>query len=326
MRTIMFTHNDLDGVGCGILHKVGFGVTAETYYCGYHNVDEKIQNRLEELKTSNELPMIIISDLGITEETAEMVDKYEGKKILLDHHVTNEWIAEKYDWAIVDKEASGTLLVFNQFDEIPRNYLDFALHVDDYDRWVHNLLKSKDLNRLLYIVGIERFEERFLYDDRMDFNHSELLLLELEQENIERYVDKVEKGLIVRYLNDDKRFGVAFADRYQSEVAHELMNRMNLEAIALIDVNFKKISFRSKSNIHVGEIAKRFKGGGHKNAAGVSFAYEESIEDFNGNKYPLLGVYQNLVGTLYELSWKFKQTYEEIENEAISQLFVEGDM
>lgn len=316
-RTIMFTHNDLDGVGCGVLHKAAFGVNAETHYCGYHNVDEKIINRLKEL--DGELPRIIISDLGIKEQTAKIIDNYKGEKILLDHHVTNTWLQEQYDWAIIDKDASGTLLVFNHIDEVPREYVGFALHVDDYDRWLHVMPYSKDLNRLLFIIGIVRFERRFLTNEKVEFNETEKLLLELESESVDRYVDKVEKGITVYYLNDDKRFGLGFAERYHSEAAHELMNRLDLEAIALIDVNYKKVSFRSKPHFDVGSIAKRLGGGGHKNAAGAEFNYKD-VKDFSP-RYPLYGVLDSLQNMVFALFYKFGRTYEEIETEAIAKLF-----
>lgn len=319
-KTIMFTHNDLDGVGCGILHKAAFGCEAETYYCGYHNVDEVIQKTLQnvEERYSADFPSIIISDLGIKPETAAIVEKYKGDKILLDHHRTNLWIQEQYAWATIDIDTSGTLLVFNYLD-VPK-YRDFALHVDDYDRWVHALPKSKQLNRLLFILGTNRFEERMLRNPKVEFEEAEKLLLDLEDEKIEHYADKVEKGIVVYTLADEKKVGVGFADRYHSETAHELINRLDLDAIALIDVNYKKISLRSKPNFDVSVIAKKLGGGGHKNAAGVDFNYGR-IEDFHGSKYPLLDVHQDLEGIKDAFFWQFAKVYESIETEEIERLF-----
>lgn len=319
-NSIMFSHTDLDGIGGGIIFKATLGSLSEVHYCNYDEVDEKIIKRLDELEKKAEKPFILIADLGIKPETAERLDRYTGEKRWLDHHRTNIELASKYDWATVDTEACGTLLVFNEFDNIPRKYLDFVLHVDDYDRWIHALPKSNDLNRLLSIYGIDRFEERFVFDERMEFNHTEVLLLELEDENIERYIERVEKGMIVRHLIGDKFFGIGFAEKYKSEVAHELMERKNLEAIVLIDVNTRSLSLRSRGEINVGEIAKRLGGGGHKNAAGVSFKYG-FIEDFKTLKYPLFGLHTEMNNVLYEVSWKIQNTYEQIENEEISKLF-----
>ncbi len=129
----------------------------------------------------------------------------------------------------------------------------------------------------------------------------------------------MEKSITVYELTGEKRFGVGFADRYQSEAAHELMNRLELDAIALIDVNLRKVSFRSNPNFDVGSIAKRFGGGGHKNAAGAKFNYGR-IDDFHGSKYPLFGIYQNLQTMIFELFWKFKRAHEEVETEEIERL------
>lgn len=321
VETIMFTHNDLDGVGCGVLHKAVFGKYAETYYCGYHNVDEVITKTLKNIKEryTAGFPKIIISDLGITPETAEIVNDYQGDKVFLDHHKTNLWLAEEYEWATVDLEASGTLLVY-EYLNVSDDYRDFAIHVDDYDRWVHALPKSKELNRLYYLIGIDRFEERFLTNPKVEFDKAERLLLELEDENIERYTGKVEKGLKIYELSDEKRFAIGFAERYQSEVAHGLLERLDLDAIALIDVNYKKISFRSKSNFDVGTIAKGLGGGGHKNASGVNFAYKD-IRDFHGSKYPLIGVLNTLNDMVFELFFRFNRIYESIEYAELEKVF-----
>lgn len=317
-QTIMFSHNDLDGIGCGVLHKVVYGKEAETYYCGYNNVDEVIIKTLQNVQENYfTLPKIIISDLGIKPETAKLIDAYKGEKVFLDHHKTNLWIAEQYDWATVNLEESGTLLVYKYLN-VPENYREFALHVDDYDRWIHALPKSIELNRLYYLIGIDRFEERFLTNPDVDFTESEKLLLELEEENIERYTKKIETGLTIYEMLGDKRIGVGFAERYQSETAHELINRLELDAIALVDVNSRKVSLRSKADFDIGSIAKYLGGGGHKNAAGVGFNYGR-IDDFHGSKYPLFGVTQHLEAMIFELYRKVNQAFESIETEAIEK-------
>lgn len=320
-NAIMFTHNDLDGIGCGILFKAAIGYNAEVHYCGYYNVDEKINARLDELQAEGQTPQIVISDLGIKPETAERLDRYAGEKFMLDHHKTNRWIDEQFDWAIIDEEASGTLLVFDRVEGIPEKYRDFAIRVDDYDRWVHNYPDSKQLNRLFFILGIDRFEDRCLKAaNPIEFTDVDNLLLELEDDNIDRYINKLEKGIKVYEFSGDRKVGIVFADHYQSEAGHELMNRLELDAIALIDANYRKISFRSEPHFDVGEIAKRLGGGGHKNAAGVEFNYGR-IDDFHGHKYPLFEFFDSFNRTVFELFWKFKNVFESIENEAIEEMF-----
>lgn len=320
-ETIMFTHNDLDGVGCGILHKAGFGMNAETHYCGYHNVDEKIVKTLKRIKAeSTTFPTIIISDLGIKTETAELLDRYEGEKIMLDHHVTNLWLADRYEWATIDTEASGTLLVFNYFEEVPRRFSQFALLVDDFDRWVHAYPDSKQLNRLFFLMGIKRFENRCLTTRTPEkFYKFDKLMLEIEDESIEHYIAKLERNTVVYDLDGDKKLGIVFADRYQSEAGHELLDRLELDVVALIDANQRKISLRSVDSFDIGSIAKRLGGGGHKNAAGVEFKYK-TVDDFNSRKYPLYGLQTGRADMLFTLYRKIREEYVAIENEAIESL------
>lgn len=323
-NSIMFSHNDLDGIGGGILFKAALGSNAEVHYCGYHNVDERINRRLDELETSTDLPFIVIADLGITEATAERLDRYQGGKRWLDHHATNVDLASRFDWATIDIETSGTLLVFDEFENIPRTFMNFAMLVDDYDLWKHIHPDSKQLNRLFFIQGIKRFEDRCLTARTPHKIYDiDKIVLELEDEKIDRYINKLEKSITLYELHGDQKFGIAFADQYQSETAHELIGRLDLAAIALIDANGKKVSFRSEPNFDVGSIAKRLNGGGHKNAAGCEFNYG-TIQDFHGSKYPLLGVAESLQETVFQLFWRFKREHEIIENEAIEEMFLQS--
>jgi nanoRNase/pAp phosphatase (c-di-AMP/oligoRNAs hydrolase) len=73
--------------------------------------------------------------------------------------------------------------------------------------------------------------------------------------------------------------GIGFADRFQSEVANDLLHEFDLDAVALIDINGQKVSMRSKANFDVGSIAKELGGGGHKNAAGLEFDKIVDVRD-----------------------------------------------
>ena len=306
--TIMFTHNDLDGVGCGVLHKTVFGSQAETHYCGYHNVDEKIQSRLKELRAAGETPSIIISDLGIEKRTAEMVNQYAGDKVLLDHHVSNQWLSGTYGWAHIDANTCGTLLVFYHFihDLMHTPLYRFATMVDDYDRWIHNNPDSIQLNRLLYIIGREKFEKRFFerkYPNEL--NSTDELLLSIEEERIDKYIDKLERTTKIRTGQDDKRFGIVFADQYQSEAAHTLIERLELDMIVLVDANNLKLSMRSKDEFDVGTIAKNLGGGGHMNAAGINFEIPDDLS--------------KLVGSMHEAHARIIATTDTIINKVMNE-------
>ncbi|WP_163530970.1 DHH family phosphoesterase [Halobacillus ihumii] len=319
-NAIMFSHTDLDGIGCGILFKGAIGSESEVYYCNYGDIDDVIQRSIENIRKRREdRPQIIISDLGISEETARIVDNYEGDKILLDHHGTNEWLGEKYSWAIIDEQESGTLLVYHYLN-VPSKYEEFAIMVDDYDRWIHANPDSKQLNRLFFVMGINRFEERCLERLRpTEFDDVDKLLLEIEEENLERHIERAGKYMTTHPMFGDKQIGVLFADRYQSETGHELLNQFDVEVVAMIDPNTKKVSLRSNPKFDVGSVAKRLGGGGHKNAAGVEFNYKD-VTDFHGSKYPLYGVKDAIDEAKYSLAAKVNIHHTRIETEAVSKM------
>ncbi|RIJ64985.1 DHH family phosphoesterase [Rummeliibacillus sp. POC4] len=113
----LITHTDLDGVGPSIVLRA-FGITHSPYYVETRKVDEAVQTRLNEL---NDHELLIITDLSVNEETAEMIDKVNKKPdgrfvVLLDHHASAVSL-NSYEWATVlpivnDIKMSATTLIF----------------------------------------------------------------------------------------------------------------------------------------------------------------------------------------------------------------------
>lgn len=93
----LFTHTDLDGVGCAVLAKLAFGEDVDIEYCDYSNVNEKVKYYL---KTGDDnLSYIYITDISVNEETAKLLDE-RGGSYLLDHHSTALGL-NKYPWCKV---------------------------------------------------------------------------------------------------------------------------------------------------------------------------------------------------------------------------------
>lgn len=109
------------------------------------------------------------------------------------------------------------------------------------------------------------------------------MLLELEQNKINQYINKQDKTLTEEVLTiNDKIYsvGIVFAEQYISELGNELAKmHTNLDFIILINLSNNAISYRSiKENINLGEdIAKYYGGGGHAQAAGSQIS--ENIKD-----------------------------------------------
>lgn len=295
MKIKLFTHSDLDGIGCAIVAKFGFTEQkVDVTYCEYHNVNEKITEFLSSDELSNYY-MIMITDISVNEEVALLLDEMNQRMgvQLLDHHETAEWL-NKYEWAnvmSVDEKGvntCGTSMLANtydigSFDAAKLN--EFVELVRRYDTWdwanIHNDKSAKMLNDLFWFYGRDRFVQKYmisLTDSNLFFDSQDLTILQVEEERIERYIKKMEKQLTIRHVGR-YNVGVVFGDQYMSEVCHALHDKNpELDLVAMVNMSSGKVSYRTnRDDVNVGEFAKYFGGGGRQATAG------SEINDTNRN-------------------------------------------
>jgi len=275
----LFTHTDLDGVGCAVLAYHAFGRdNVDVEYCDYSNVNDKISAYLDEDVRHSE---IYITDISVNEAVAKRIDRdnYNTYWMLIDHHKTAAWL-NTYEWALVlsidgdNTKTSGTSL----FHEYLGNVLpEFSEAVRSYDTWDWTLTgdqAAKDLNDLLYLIGRDRFVDRFTRNISVELTAEERLLLDVERSRIDAYIRGKSTAITIRQING-YRVGIVFADRYQSELGNHIVGeRDDIDLVAMIDPA-KGVSYRSKGDIDVGLFAKAYAGGGHKNAAGSQVSDEQ---------------------------------------------------
>lgn len=280
----LFTHTDLDGVGCAIVAFAYLGQeNVEVTYCDYHEINEAVKAFIDEGKT-HEYDRVFITDISVNEEVAKLVDK-ESKLLrtvwrLIDHHGTALALND-YRWAWVEVEnvegkTSGTSMFNDYLAGMCVNFLipvqDFVEAVRRYDTWewktIYSDEQAKQLNDLLFILGRDRFIERFTSDISVEFNETERLLLELEREAIDRYYESKVRQVFEVDLPEGTIVAV-LAERYQSELGSRLGERFPMyKAIALINPS-RSVSLRTiHDDVDVSAIAKRYGGGGHPKAAG----------------------------------------------------------
>lgn len=307
MKVKLFSHTDLDGIGCNIVLKSvipKFDLDCENL--NYNTINE----RVKEFFISGEFEEYIevfITDISVNEEVAKIIQEKINETgisvTLLDHHKTVLWLNE-YEWATVapDREYGdkncGTMMLYNELMSkirmgvnynIPKkqNLLDFVEAVRKYDTWEwHDKYHDdtpKKLNDLFFILGSKRFINEVMDKiiisgcDTELFIYMYSLLLELQQEKIDKYIEKKNKE-IIEYNIQGYKMGVVFAEQFISELGNKL-SEMNpqLDLIAMIGDN--RISYRCvKEGVDCGEIAKKLGGGGHFAAAGSPISTESKKE------------------------------------------------
>lgn len=301
---VLFTHNDLDGIGCEILSKIADKYSdvynnKEIFSCNYDNINTTIENYLNNNYIGNNTT-ILITDISVSDEIANKLNTMNISKKLLDHHVSAESL-NKYNWCSVkgyidkNKAASGTALYFREIEEDLKNNLpkdcfdrlkEFVENVRLYDTWEWNKdnnIYPKNLNDLFFIKKRETFVTDML--DKIS-NNKELIsiedykLIDMQQKEIEEYIEEKNKDLIKMDVNGFC-VGVLFAEKYISELGNKIsLKNQDCDFIAII--KGKSVSLRTtKENVDLSKIAKSYGGGGHKMASGFSLPDEKLVEIYN---------------------------------------------
>lgn len=262
------------------------------------NVVFEIQDTdTEEVEIRQDLPedysLILITDMSVNDEVAEKIDAVHKDPekpdvLLLDHHKTALHLNE-YEWANVHVEidgvkASGTSLLFSALypetteTKNEMNQKHFAETVRQYDTWdwfnITNNQEAKELNDYMYMMPVKDFERhilsqlRHMEPDNPDyFGEKGRALLDQKQREIESYIQKKEKQMIIK-----NNVGHVFAELHVSELGNQLcLNHEEIDYVMIYDIGKLKVSFRAvKDDVDVSAIAKAMGGGGHAKASGAS--------------------------------------------------------
>ncbi|MDF2856309.1 MAG: oligoribonuclease, partial [Neobacillus sp.] len=105
----LLSHNDLDGVGCGILAKLAFGDQVKVKYNSVSGLDREVEWFLE---NEDKETFLFITDLSVNQKNEKKLELFfqaGGKVQFIDHHKTSLHFNE-YDWAhVVVEDDEGTL-------------------------------------------------------------------------------------------------------------------------------------------------------------------------------------------------------------------------
>lgn len=307
MRVKHFSHSDLDGIGAIILSQHAFGAQNVDYeICETHNVNEIVRNFVDDYAMGN-LPhydLIVITDLTLAAFEASWIDgainNYDGdtKLIHYDHHDA-PWMGQQrhgadfismYDWYHVIKEKSYNGKVVPVcatslwYDYLVENKLISATNLDIFsftetirlwDTWEwskHNVELPRDLNSLLQFIGPHQFINRFIKHPNPTLRESEEAIIQVNRSQIQQYIQK--KLPLVQVITSPQtghKVGFVIADSHISELGHAICTQYpEVDYALIVDPDRKTMSFRTeRTDLDVGEIARRHGGGGRETTAGA---------------------------------------------------------
>jgi len=268
------THNDLDGVSCGILLNK-YLKDVETIYCNYAQVDDAL------IENARLADRVIISDLSPSRRAYERV-MGEVEVIVIDHHQTSTWLNE-YPGNVHDMNMCASMLVHQWLKGEGYDvsaYDDYVDCVNDFDLWKLKREDSLEMNMLFMKYGIYRFYDRFIKNSSPKFNEMEKVILELETEKRDFYIKKASSRAIEYKDRDGLKVFIVFAEEYNSELGNHIIVEMDADYVVLVNMQMMKASLRSRREVSIVEIAEMNGGGGHKNAAGFPIDFDFRIDDF----------------------------------------------
>lgn len=195
LKSILFTHNDLDGAGCRIVYEITRdcdeekGVDYEVVICSNANVDENVQRFLNDTDNYDSHTEVWFADIVCSRELMRVLTRKFHTVKVFDHHVTNFPIQQELPTAIIipenslGKKESGASLLYQHFieiacadpklcwaeifttDPISKFLAKFVDTVRTYDTFefkeTHNVL-AKKLQMFYLFIGMEQFCNRYI--------------------------------------------------------------------------------------------------------------------------------------------------------------------
>ena len=267
----------------------GFGAAwAAWKKLGYENTDYIPMQYGEDFVfpvcNSDCLIKIYILDFSFSREKMLELHKTYGANnvILLDHHKTALEELKGVNNCFIDMEESGATLAWDFFhsDEKRPGIIDF---VKDRDLWEWHMYKSREISALISSYDYD-FESWNILREHIAYGFSSAYA---EGAAILKTQTKIVNQLVANNSYQYKIDGYSVmgvnSPVFQSEIGEKILEVYSDTPFAVIGYSIEGkdiFSLRSRSDFDVSEVAKKYGGGGHKQAAGFTMpALEKSFYD-----------------------------------------------
>lgn len=212
---------------------------------------------------------IFFLDIICSESDLKKLVRENKNVTVIDHHASRKDMIHFASEAVFDLAHSGAALSWQYFH--PHKKMPMLVrHIEDYDLWRFRLSGTKEINSFL---AIQDFTFKNWDKATADFENPAKRKKILEAGKLLVHADEIitkrliDRGQKVRFVG---KFALAInSPVLNSEIGQEILRRGFAVGIVWKEENGDiDVSLRSKKGIDVSKIAKKFGGGGHKNAAG----------------------------------------------------------
>lgn len=268
---LVITHTDLDGAAsyCTLSWVLGKRLPVKPLT----NTDFLSFWRNSILKNIDKFKMIYICD--ISPDTNTMLFDFPNVTII-DHHPETMQAAKEYKKAtVIAQEAKSTSqLVYKHFlPKVTKEQKLLILLASDYDSYEMKIPTSRLLNYLFWSYQGDRVA-KFYEDFKNGFNGFNKFQKNIISFYIKRLQEILENIQIYNgvYTFNKKQYTIAstISDFAINDVAEFVIDKAKCDIVAVVNLKSSKVSFRKHKSCDcdLGELAKLFAGGGHKDSAG----------------------------------------------------------
>ncbi len=267
VNVVIYHADCTDGFGSAYSAWKFLGNRAEYYAC-------KHGSKPPDVKGKN----VVILDFSFDNKTTKKMIEEANELLVIDHHKSAMVELHDISNTIFDMNKSGATLAWEFFHpgkEAPK----FIQYITDRDLWKWELPYSKEFSAAFDMVPFnfeefERFEDDSVFDDAVKRGS---YILAYSKTVVKKVCEKASARKI-----DGKDVLVVNSSHWMSEIGARLAPDCDFAVIWYYDHNDKriKVSLRAfHDRIDVSEVSKKYKGGGHKKAAGFTLPGSFKIED-----------------------------------------------
>ena len=221
---------------------------------------------------------VVILDFSFNNATTKKMIESADSLLVIDHHKTAMVELHDIPNTKFDMTKSGAMLAWEFFHpgkEPPK----FVRYIQDRDLWTWELEYSKEFSAAFDMVPFEfeefeKFEDDSVFDDAVKRGS---YILAYSKTVVKKVCEKAQHRKL-----DDKEVLVVNASHWMSEIGTRLAPDCDFAMIWYWDheARHTKVSLRAfHDTVDVGEISKRFGGGGHRKAAGFQLPEGKHVED-----------------------------------------------
>ena len=264
---VIYHANCTDGFGSAFSAWKLLGNRAEYHACTHGTKPPNVKGK-----------NVVILDFSFDNKTTKKLIKDANNLLVIDHHKSAMVELHDISNTIFDMSKSGATMSWEFFHpgkEPPK----FIQYITDRDLWKWELPYSKEFSAAFDMVPFEfeefeKFEDDSVFDDAVKRGSFILAYSKTVVKKVcEKATSKKYKDMDVLVVN---------SSHWMSEIGAKLSPDCDFALIWYYDHDDQhtRVSLRSfHDHIDVSEIAKDFKGGGHRKAAGFTLSKDKHIDD-----------------------------------------------